>query len=187
MSPPPLALVKQQTRAWLDAFVVGLNLCPFAKPVLAADTLRLAIAAGSDTEQLARSFLQELDLLQQSAESEIATTLLIVPEGLALFDDYLDFVELANQMIEQVGLLGTVQLATFHPDYCFEGEPADGVSHYTNRSPYPMLHLLREEMVEAAIAAHPDADDVPARNIERLEALGRDQVLALWAQLAEPH
>ncbi len=183
MASPSSEKIHAQIRAWLDTFVVGLNLCPFAKPVLAADTLRLAVAAGSNTEPLARSFLEELDRLQQSAESEIATTLLVIPEGLAAFDDYLDFVELANQMVEQVGLLGTVQVATFHPNYCFEGEPSEGVSHYTNRSPYPMLHLLREEALEAAIAAYPEAEQIPARNIARLEALGCEQVLALWAQL----
>ena len=179
MHTPAPALVRQQTLAWLQTFVVGLNLCPFAKPVLAADRLRLEVVDGSDSNTLARSFLAELDLLQKTEEDAIATTLLVVPAGLESFDSYLDLVDLANDLIEQVGLLGTVQLATFHPDYQFDGEPEGAVSHFTNRSPYPMLHLLREEMVEAAVAAHPDPDAIPLNNIARLENLGREQVAAL--------
>ena len=173
------ALVRQQTFAWLNSVVVGLNLCPFARPVITNETLRVEVIDGSDHDSLARSFLAELDCLQQSDESEIATTLLVVPTGLELFEDYLDFVDLANQLIEQVGLLGTLQLATFHPDYLFDGEPETAVSHFTNRSPHPMLHLLREEMVEAAVASHPDPDAIPNNNIARLEQLGREQVAAL--------
>ena len=133
------ALVRQQTFAWLNSVVVGLNLCPFARPVISSETLRVEVVDGSDHDSLARSFLAELDRLQQSDESEIATTLLVVPTGLESFEDYLDFVDLANQLIEQVGLLGTLQLATFHPDYLFDGEPEMAVSHFTNRSPHPML------------------------------------------------
>lgn len=178
--------VTEQTRQWLQTAVVGLNLCPFAKPVVAAGTLRIAVATATDRDSLLRTFLHELDRLQQSDESEIATTLLVVAAGLESFADYLDLVDIANDLIEQVGLLGTVQVATFHPDYQFDGEPAEAVSHYTNRSPYPMLHLLREAAIATAVAAYPDAEAIPAHNIARLERLGRAQIEQLWAAFSAP-
>jgi hypothetical protein len=178
--------VTEQTRQWLQTAVVGLNLCPFAKPVVAAGTLRIAVATATDRDSLLRNFLHELDRLQQSDESEIATTLLVVAAGLESFADYLDLVDIANDLIEQVGLLGTVQVATFHPDYQFDGEPAEAVSHYTNRSPYPVLHLLREAAIATAVAAHPDAEAIPAHNIARLERLGRAQIEQLWAAFSAP-
>jgi hypothetical protein len=171
MSPSASANVEQRTRAWLDSFVVGLNLCPFARPVIAADGLRLTVCESGQLEDIAAIYLQELDLICQSSESEIATSLLVLPAGLEDFEIYLDFVDNANNLLEEQGLSGTIQLASFHPQYQFDGEPEGAASHYTNRSPYPMIHFLREDMVARALADFPNPQDIPQRNIQTLEAM----------------
>ncbi|MGB0668746.1 MAG: DUF1415 domain-containing protein [Porticoccaceae bacterium] len=171
MSPSGFSTEEQRTRAWIDNVVVGLNLCPFARPVIAADGLRLTVCKSSALEDIAALYLQELELICESPESEIATSLLVLPAGLEDFDSYLDFVDNANHLLEEQGLAGTIQLASFHPRYQFEGEPEGAASHYTNRSPYPMIHFLREDMVARALADFPNPQDIPRRNIQTLEAM----------------
>ncbi len=124
--------------------MVGLDLCPFARPLLHADNLRISVSDVMDPDDLRLVFLRELDLLQASTEEEIATILLVFPSALTSFDDYLDFVHDAQALIIAAGLEGIVQLASFHPDYQFEGEDADAPGNFSNRSPYPVLHLLRK-------------------------------------------
>ena len=158
--------------SWLETFVVGLNLCPFARPLLGADNLRIAVCEDTDPEELQRAFLRELDLLQGSDEDEIATTLLAFPAALAEFEDYLDFLDQAQELLGAAGLEGVVQLASFHPQYQFAGEPEGAASHYSNRSPYPMLHLIREAGLSAALQSYPDPEQIPERNIGKLRALG---------------
>jgi hypothetical protein len=171
MSPSAYSKVEQRTRAWLDSFVVGLNLCPFARPVVTADSLRLTVCESAQLETIAAMYLQELALICDSPESEIATSLLVLPAGLEDFETYLDFIDNANHLLEGQGLTGTIQLASFHPQYQFDGEPEGAASHYTNRSPYPMIHFLREEMVERVLADFPNPQDIPQRNIQTLEAM----------------
>jgi hypothetical protein len=171
MSPSAYSKVEQRTRAWLDSFVVGLNLCPFARPVITADSLRLTVCESAQLETIAAMYLQELALICDSPESEIATSLLVLPAGLEDFETYLDFIDNANHLLEGQGLTGTIQLASFHPQYQFDGEPEDAASHYTNRSPYPMIHFLREEMVERVLADFPNPQDIPQRNIQTLQAM----------------
>ena len=130
-----------------------------------------------------QGFLEELDHLQRSPEREISTTLLVLERGPEDFDDFLSLVDNANDLLDEAGLRGHVQLAHFHPRYRFAAEPAEALSHYTNRSPLPTLHLLRESTLSRVLANYPAPEAIPARNIARLEALGRDRVRALWSAL----
>ena len=174
---------EQQVRRWLDQFVVGLNLCPFARPLLAADSLRIVTCEETDRQVLHRAFLRELDLLYASSPTDVATTLMVFPCALELFSDYLAFLHLAQDGVDESGLAGIVQLASFHPHYLFAGEPAGAPSHYSNRSPYPVIHLLREDMVSAALANYPEAECIPARNIDTLEKVGRRELELRWQSL----
>jgi hypothetical protein len=164
----------------LDDFVVGLNLCPFARPLLSASNLRIAVCAASDTVQLRRAFLQELDLLQGSTEQDIATTLLAFPHALHDFSDYLWFLNDAQELLLEAGLEGLVQLASFHPQYRFAGEAPDAASHYSNRAPYPLIHLLRENMLSRALAEFANPERIPDRNVETLNAIGVEELARRW-------
>ena len=176
-------LIEKHIRAWLESFIVELNLCPFARPVIASDGLRIAIYESKDIDQLHRAFLTELDLIQQSTEQEIATTLLVMPNALTDFDDYLMFIDNAEALIEELDLDGTIQLASFHPEYLFDGEAEDSASHFSNRSPYPVIHFLREEMLTDALEEFPNPEQIPLRNISTLEKIGRAEIELRWQKL----
>jgi hypothetical protein len=176
-------IVEQHIRDWLQTFIVELNLCPFARPVVASDTLRIAISESDDLNQLNNAFLSELDLIQQSSASEIATTLLVMPNALANFDEYLMFIDNAEALIEQLGLDGTIQLASFHPEYLFDGEAEDSASHFSNRSPYPVIHFLREDMLSDALEEFPNPEQIPLRNISTLEKIGRAEIELRWEKM----
>jgi len=171
---------ERHIRAWLNDFVVGLNLCPFARPLLGAPNLRIAICEESDTASLRRAFLQELDLLQRSTEQEVATTLLAFPLALQDFEDYLQFLYQAQDLVAESGLEGLVQLAGFHPLYRFEGEEPGAASHYSNRAPYPLIHLLREDMLSHALEDFADPEQIPVRNIETLKNIGVEELERRW-------
>lgn len=162
------------TRLWVERVVVGWNLCPFARKELVEKTLRLQVSQATTEEQLLLDLSDELQLLQDDASTE--TTLLIHPYVLQNFLDYNQFLDLADQLLEQMGLEGVFQLASFHPDYQFEGTDGDDVENFTNRSPYPLLHVLREATVEKAVARHPDSHQIPRRNIELMRSLGLSKV-----------
>ena len=183
MSVVESSLVEKHIRAWLQSFIVELNLCPFARPLIADPALRINVCEANNIEQLHYAFLSELDLIQQSSEGEIATSLLVMPNTLQTFEDYLDFLGDAEAMLEELGLDGTIQLASFHPQYLFEGEDKDSASHFSNRSPYPLIHFLREEMVTAALENVDMPQQIPERNIALLEGLGRETVAARWNAL----
>ena len=161
-----------RVRTWIERFVVDLNLCPFARPVVSSDALRIVACESASPEAIATLLITELDLLSQSSESDIATSVLVFPEGLEAFDDYLGFLDDAQTVLEEMELDGEIQLASFHPDYRFEGEPVDAVSHFTNRAPYPLIHLLRETMVTTALETYPNPERIPERNSQTLERLG---------------
>jgi len=181
-------VVEKRLRAWLENVVVGLNLCPFARPYvlpgqLGADSLRIAICNDRDADALLRAFLQELDYLQSSPEQDVATTLLVFPEALQLFDDYLDFFAQAQDLLAEAGLEGLVQLASFHPQYQFDGEPAGAASHYSNRAPYPLIHILREELMERVLRDFPNPESIPQENIRTLEGIGVSGLAFRWEGL----
>jgi hypothetical protein len=177
------SLVEKHIRAWLQSFIVELNLCPFARPLIADPALRINICETNNVEQLHYAFLSELDLIQQSSEGEIATSLLVMPNTLYSFEDYLDFLGDAEAMLEELGLDSTIQLASFHPQYLFEGEDKNSASHFSNRSPYPLIHFLREDMVTAALENVDMPQQIPERNIALLEGMGRETVAARWNAL----
>ena len=177
------SVFEQHIRDWLQTFIVELNLCPFARPVIPADSLRIAVCESEDLNQLNQAFLTELDLIQQSSELDIATTLLVMPNALASFDEYLMFLDNAEALIEELGLDGTIQLASFHPEYLFDGEDEQSASHFSNRSPYPVIHFLREDMLTNALDEFPNPEQIPLRNISTLEKIGRAEIEKRWQKL----
>ena len=174
---------ERHVRRWLRDFVVGLNLCPFARPLLGAPNLRIAVCEESQMVGLRRVLLQELDLLQCSTVQDVATTLVVFPRALQSFEDYLQFVDEAQDLLVESGLDGIVQLASFHPQYRFAGEAPEAASHFSNRAPYPLIHLLRESMVSRALEDFADPDQIPNRNIEALSAIGVDELERRWQAL----
>ncbi len=161
-------------RAWLERAVIGLDLCPFAKAVYAGDRIRYCVSDARDEDALLEDLARELWVLHSTLEHVCETTLLIHPRVLTDFADYNVFLDAADGKIDALGLRGEIQVASFHPRYQFEGTTPDDIGNYTNRSPYPMLHLLREASVERAVAAIPDAAAIFERNIETLSRLGVD-------------
>ena len=160
------------TRHWLEKAVIGLNLCPFAKAVYVKNQVRLVVSRARHADDLLEELDRELDLLVATPADEIDTTLLI---HATLFDDFLDFndfLEVADGVVEEHGLEGVIQLASFHPRFQFDGTEPDDISNYTNRAPFAMLHLLREASVEKAVEAFPEAEAIFEENIKTLEKLG---------------
>jgi hypothetical protein len=164
-------------RRWIETVVVDLNLCPFAGRELVKDRVRLAVTPAITEEQLLAALQKELELL--SREPSVETTLLIHPDVLHDFYDYNRFLSYAEGLLVQMKLEGVYQIASFHPDYQFAGTETADAENYTNRSPYPMLHLIREESLERAIAAYPDVDKIPLRNTELMNTLGKDKLQKL--------
>lgn len=160
------------TRHWLTRAVIGLNLCPFAKAVHVKGQIRYAVSGASEFEGVLTDFEAELKRLVESPAERIDTTLLIVPHALADFVEFNDCLLFAEQRVVQLGFSGVLQIASFHPRYRFEGSGTDDIENYTNRAPYPILHLLRESSISRAVQAFPDAAGIYERNIETLRRLG---------------
>ena len=164
----------KQTVEWIQSMVIGLNLCPFAKREINNNTARIEVSTATAIDDALTDFMMEIEHLQ--ANPTIGTSVLIYPHILHDFFEYLDFVDLANDLLANAGYEGIYQLATFHPDYCFQGVKTDDVTNYTNRSPYPMLHLLREEMLDQAIAYYGNTEVIPENNMRCLRELGLVEV-----------
>ena len=164
-------------RNWVETVVIGLNLCPFAKRELVRNRVRFSVTEALTEEQLLEDLQAELELLNN--DETIETTLLIHPDVLQDFYDYNQFLNYVDDLLGQLELDGIYQVASFHPKYQFGGTEPDDVENYTNKSPYPMLHLIRESSLEQAIASYPDSDKIPERNIELLETMGREKMSAL--------
>lgn len=165
-------------RAWVDALVVGENLCPFARRELVRNRVRFAVTACGTEQDLLATLSEEMEILH--ADSEIETTLLIHPHVLTDFADYNQFLDLADALLVEQGLEGVFQIASFHPHYQFVDTAPDDAENYSNRSPYPLLHLLREESLDKAIAGFGDIEAVPLRNIEHLNRLGARELKRRW-------
>lgn len=164
-------------RHWVESLVVGMNLCPFAKRELVKGRVRFVTTEASTEEELLMALQDELVLM--NTDSAIETTLLIHANVLQDFYDFNDFLYLADGLLVQMDLEGIYQIASFHPDYQFGGTEPGDAENYTNRSPYPVLHLLREDSLERVIADYPDVDDIPKRNIALMNELGKDKLKAL--------
>ena len=173
------ARVIAETSDWLDRVVIGLGLCPFAKAVQARQQVRYRVTDATSAAELLPVLEDELRALSAADPELIDTTLLIHPSALADFLDYNDFLADADDKLVELELDGELQLASFHPGYCFAGAPAEDPANYTNRSPYPMLHLLREASVSRAVAAFPDASRIYERNIATLRGLAPDALARL--------
>jgi uncharacterized protein len=168
------------TRRWLERAVIGLNLCPFAESVYRAGRVRFCVSEQRSASGLLDEFRLELSALSSASPLHTETTLLIHPWVLGDFIEYNDFLEVCEAAIADMGLEGELQVASFHPRYQFAGTQPGDVENHTNRSPYPMLHVLREASIERAIAAVPDTAEIYRRNIRTLRALGLEGWQRLW-------
>jgi len=174
------AAVISSTQRWLERAVIGLNLCPFAKAVYVKGQIRYAVTAATTAEELLAELRCELERLAQADPDQIDTTLLIHPQALNDFTDYHLFLKEADAALRSLGQEGVLQIASFHPAYEFAGGAPDDIANFTNRSPHPMLHLLREASIDRAVAAFPDAAAIYERNIETLRRLGHGGWQRLW-------
>ena len=175
---PPLApseradLITKDMVRWLERAVIGLNLCPFAKGVHAKGQIHYAVSAATDAEALAQDLRRELADLAAAPAEVRDTTLLMAPDCLQEFLEFNDFLGVAEDVLEELDLDGTLQIASFHPQFQFAGTDAGDVTNCTNRAPYPTLHLLREDSIDRAVQAYPEAEAIYERNMEVLEQLG---------------
>jgi len=162
------------TRRWLERAVIGLNLCPFAKAVYAREQVRIVASDATTPEALLEQLAGELLYLRDTPAGQMDTTLLVHPHVLQDFLDYNDFLDQADALVEALALDGVLQVASFHPDYQFADSRPDDIENYSNRAPYPTLHLLREDSVSRAVDAFPDPDTIVERNYATLRGLGHD-------------
>lgn len=168
-----------QTTNWLRQVVVGCNFCPFAKKELNRGSIHFEVARATDLKDCAAALVRECERLD--SDDSIETTLIVYPDACADFNDFLDLIELAENALIENDYEGIYQVASFHPDYCFEGAPQDDPANYTNRSLYPMLHLLREDSLTDALENYPNPEGIPKRNI----AFARKKGLAHMKALQE--
>ena len=181
MSATDEARAVARTRAWVEQAVVGLNMCPFAKAPMAKGQIRYVLCATDDPRVLLDLLCDEMRTLAAADPARVETTLLVHPNVLEDFDDYNDFLGAADAALADLGFEGVLQIASFHPDYRFDGSAADDIGNATNRSPHPTLHLLREASVDRAVQAIPEAQRIVENNARTLEALGATG----WARLTE--
>ena len=163
-----------EVESWLERAVIGLNLCPFARAVHVRQQIRYIVTTATEPEQLVEALTVELNYLHQCDPQKTDTTLIIHPWVLEDFSDYNEFLDIADVILQGMGLEGEIQIASFHPDYQFSGTHRDDIGNYTNRSPFPILHLLREESIDRAVELVPDTDAIYQRNIVTLNKLGKE-------------
>ena len=167
-------IVVNQTYCWVKSVIIKHNFCPFARRELERNSIRYCVNRDTELEPALQAVIDECICLDDNKNTE--TTLLIFSEGFSDFDDYLDLVELAQDLLADQGYEGIYQLASFHPNYCFEGAEQDDVANYTNRSPYPMMHLIREASMEKALESYPEPEKIPERNVEYARELGMEEM-----------
>jgi hypothetical protein len=160
----------RSTQHWLERLVIGQNFCPFARPVAEQQSIYYCVIENTDIESVLHRVIEECRRLDHSLDIE--TTLLILPNGFEKFDQFLDLIDIADRLLLEQGYEGTYQLAHFHPDYCFDGVDVDDAQNYTNRSPFPILHLLRESSIERALKSIKSPENIPQRNIRHAQKLG---------------
>jgi len=166
----------ERTKRWIEEFVIQYNLCPFAAHPFQNDKIRYCLMASVELEDLAKALIKELQLLASVPPEEIETTLIIHPNILTNFLDFNDFLAVAESILEEMELDGVIQIASFHPQYQYADASPNSAANYVTRSPFPMLHLLREESVAHAIESHSDTTQIPEENIKKMEALGLKQL-----------
>ncbi|MBJ7267858.1 DUF1415 domain-containing protein [Idiomarina abyssalis] len=174
------AKIIEQTRHWVQQLIVKYNICPFARREVERKSIRYMTAAQREPQAVLQQLLDEVNHLDATPETE--TTLLILPSGFEGFYDFLTLVDIADALLVEEGYEGVYQLAHFHPDYCFDGEPQDDPANYTNRAPYPTLHLLREASIEEALKSYDDPESIPERNIEFARRKGSEFFKAILSE-----
>jgi len=170
------AKAQQIVQNWLEQWVIALNLCPFAKHPYLKGLVRVVICEDADENGIFRFVLAELDNLIQNRPSEIETTVIGIENGLKDFDEYLNLLDQLEAILPQTGLEGVIQIASFHPDYCFDGVSENDVSNYTNRSPYPLFHLIREDSVEKALEFYSEPEKIPMANVKLMQDMGEENI-----------
>lgn len=183
MSAPAPHPVEVAVRGWLETIVIGLNLCPFAGHPFRNGRIRIVVSEAATDIDLLTELQLELTRLNETPARDLETTLIAIPKMLADFADYNDFLDQVDALLDQYEWTGEFQVASFHPDYQFDGTLPTDAENFTNRSPMPLLHILREDSVEAAIDAHPDPDGIPAENIRKMKAMTLAERRALFAFL----
>ncbi|MGB5606057.1 MAG: DUF1415 domain-containing protein [Gammaproteobacteria bacterium] len=173
-----------QTREWVRTVVVGSGFCPFAAQELARNTVRYDVSRATRLEDCLEVFID--GCLRLDKDRQIETSLLVYPDFFQRFEAYLGFVELAEDLLIEQGYEGVYQLASFHPQYCFAAADHDDPANYTNRSPYPMLHLLRESSVELALKGFPGPEQIPQRNIETARTMGLEKMQQMLGECLKP-
>lgn len=176
--------VAQRVGDWLQVMVVGEGLCPFAAKPLRDGLVRIAVCEARDEDGIYAGVLQEVALLLETPDSELETTVVAVPQGLGSFDAYLDMLASLEDALEELGLQGMLQIASFHPDYRFAETYADDLANFTNRSPCPLFHLLREESLSKALQSYPNPERIPQRNEQHMRELGREGIERLLRRAA---
>lgn len=177
---PADAQVIAHTRAWVEKVIIGCNFCPFARREVERGSVRYEVVRAATLERCLLELVQECIRLDDDAAIE--TTLLIYPAMFSDFEQFLEFLYLAEELLPEQGYEGVYQLASFHPDYCFADTEVDDPANYTNRSPYPVLHLIREASMEKALNSYPNPERIPERNIEYARRLGRAKMEQMLAQ-----
>jgi uncharacterized protein len=171
------------TRAWLEKVVIGLNLCPFAKAVYVKQQVRIVVSRARNSDALLEDLERELRFLAEIDPEQIDTTLLVHPGALQDFLDYNDFLDVCDSVVEELELDGILQVASFHPQYQFADTEIDDIANFTNRSPYPTLHLLREESVTLAVETFPNVDEIYEKNIATMRRLGKESLEKLMTDV----
>ncbi len=177
-------IIIQQTQCWLDRVIIGRNICPFAKRERDLNRIRFFVEPCNTFEDALESLIRECEYLENNTDTE--TTLFILQRLTEGFNDYLDFLAIAMQLLNAQGYEGVFQLASFHPDYCFADSEPEDPANYTNRSPYPMLHIIREESLERALQNYPQPELIPQRNIELCRSLGLKTMQKMLQECREP-
>lgn len=175
--------IEQQIQRWLDEVVIGLNLCPFAGKPRRNKQLKIHVCDANSEEMLLQELQSELAYIDEQPTQELETTLLVIPHILAKFADYNQFLNLADALLKEFSWQGDYQIASFHPHYCFAGRDPDAAENLTNRSPYPILHILREASLEAALTHYKEPEKIPAANIIRMESLSKAEKKELFPYL----
>jgi uncharacterized protein len=169
---PDIADVARITQHWLTRAVIGLNLCPFAKRVHVKRQIRYVVSAAVEEADIAAELESELQLLADTDAQDIDTTLLILPDAFTDFYEFNDFLDTGDRLLKRLRLRGVLQVASFHPEYQFADTQPDDIENYTNRSPFPILHLLREDSIEEVLETYPDPDDIYEKNQDTMRRLG---------------
>ncbi|MGR5065056.1 DUF1415 domain-containing protein [Photobacterium sp. DNB22_13_2] len=172
--------VHQQVTHWLEEVVIGLNLCPFAAKPNRNKQIQIFISEAPNEDVLLEEIYQQLQKLDTTPVEELETTLVVTPNLFSDFADYNQYLDLIDALVFQMGYQGTYQVASFHPDYCFHGTEPDDAENLTNRSPYPIFHLIREASMEKVLKHYPDPEAIPERNIECVENLTEEEVARLF-------